>query len=127
MYLHRYPHIQSIHPYINSTQCLHIPPQCICPPFYLVVKSHSQLFSRHYNLQCPQSQMWAVLHTGLIKSNLSYNDVLMAACKLSPVSVETDMGYFVGYLWQYRVECVCSSQTCSLLLRNSLCTKLLDK
>lgn len=95
-------------------------------PTFSVVKSHSQLFSRHYNLPCPQSQMWEVPYTGLIKSDLSYYDVLMAACKLSPAAVETNRGYSVGY-YGSRVGCVCSSQMCSLLPRNSPCTKFLDK
>lgn len=64
MYLHRYPHIQSIHPYINRLvhMNLHIPRQ---PPENIFGGEISQLFSRHYNLRSPKSQMRG-------KSNLNY-------------------------------------------------------
>lgn len=87
MYLHRYPHIQSIHPYINRLvhMDLHIPRQCMYPPEQftaLVAKSQSQLFSRHYNLRSPKSQMWG-------KSNYTnYYYVLMTASERSPVAVQ---------------------------------------
>lgn len=65
---------------------LHIPSQCMYPPekqFTVVVaKSQSQLFSRHYNLRSPKSQMWGK------KSNFNYNYMLMTASKCSPVGLQ---------------------------------------
>lgn len=67
MYLHRHPHIQSRQPYINRLvhMNLHIPRQCMYPPENIFGGEISQLFSRHYNLQSPKSQMRG-------KSNFNY-------------------------------------------------------
>lgn len=67
MYLHRYPHIQSIHPYNNRHvhMDLHIPRQCMYPPekqvTVFMAKSQSQLFSHRYNLQSQSHTCGAAL------------------------------------------------------------------
>lgn len=84
-------HMQSIHPYVNRLvpMDLHIPRQYMCPPeeqfTFMVAKSHSQLFSCHYNLRSPKSQMRGLIKT---KSKLNYDNVLTTAYKLSPVAVQ---------------------------------------
>lgn len=85
MYLHIYPHIQSTytHPYITDLYtriCIY--PDSACThqkdSSALWWRNLSKLFSCHYNLRPPKSQMWDFIK---IVSTAT-------ACKLSPDAVK---------------------------------------
>lgn len=91
MYLHRYPHIQSIHPYINRHvhMDLNIPRQCIySSPFWWWNLSHSSChFTTIYSLQ---SHRCGGAGGGF---QFNYDSVLITAYKLSPHLQHRHTGY----------------------------------
>lgn len=98
MYLHRYPHIQSIHPYNNRHvhMDLHIPRQCMYPlekqVTVFLAKSQSQLFSHRYNLQSPKSHVWGCVNYNVLMT--AYKCPQVTAQRCCKAKQATLLGYY---------------------------------